>query len=103
MNLLEACLKCFEGCIGTVGVDRLCCRLGQVKGSSGIVVVLRPCTHDVSICRCQIKEKNLSGNYPQYTGAGMETERVARAYTWQSANEKAWRVLELPKRGEAKK
>ena len=34
-------------------------------------------------------------NALQYTGAGMDTERVDRAYTWHNANDNDWRESAL--------
>ena len=70
---------------------------GSLRDHSGSSPVRTQCQH---LQMSDQRKEILGRNHSQYTGAGMETERVARAKTWQSANENAWRVLELSKKGE---
>ena len=69
---------------------------GSLRDRSGSSPVRTQCQH---LQMSDQRKEILGRNHSQYTGAGMETERVARAKTWQSANENAWRVLELSKKG----
>lgn len=81
MQRLEAPFVGFECTFGLRGIS-LCSRVGEIYGSLRIVVILRAATNDIRIYTNlgQYICREVSSDI-QYTGAGIDTERVERAYT----------------------
>ena len=92
MQGLERLLESVEGIFGLSGVYRaLIVIAGQIPSTLRIIMILSPRANDISVYK--LKKKNFHNDWQgkenalQYTGAGMDTERVDLAYTWHNAND----------------
>ena len=77
----ECLLQTLNQCRGLIRVGRVV-GLGRVQVSGRVIMILRATTHNVGIYDISVSaiiETRIRSKRLQYTGAGIDTERVLRA------------------------